>query len=348
VSRHLAVQGASAAIGSPWSPTELADLATELEVAFSHGLGLHGSADDQGTAGGPAPDRAAQHGDPSGSPPSAPSIVFGVEARPDGMRLHTHAVPTHPLDLLMGFAAPPTWHAIGVASGAWAMALDGRGDRRPSAEVARRHVHLVALVDRAGTSVTLLREHGAEPTVECREGRPSASFGLIDDALRRSLGLPTAPPPRTTHELWALLWLDRIAQLAVAGRLERAPWDLVAQLHPLFDALRETGEAAVIGWARDHLVRAGDLLAIERPWGWFLGPARDGATTTAGMTAEMANWMDDGMYARHLLAGMPPMEPVLRDLGALLPDQVLERLVATLRAWGLEPEANQVDPDETA
>jgi hypothetical protein len=56
--------------------------------------------------------------------------------------------------------------------------------------------------------------------------------------------------------------------------------------------------------------------------------------------------MDVGMFARHLLASWPPIEPTLGDLTALLPPDVHERLTATLRAWRLEPDVPAADQEE--
>src|SRR5437763_903862 len=81
------------------------------------------------------------------------------------------------------------------------------------APLSDRSVHLV---DRTGASASTLRLQGEPATVFGLDDQDG--HGRIDDVCRRALSLPTAPPERTTTELWALVWLDRaIAALSCAG-----------------------------------------------------------------------------------------------------------------------------------
>jgi hypothetical protein len=47
--------------------------------------------------------------------------------------------------------------------------------------------------------------------------------------------------------------------------------------------------------------------------------------------------MDDGMFARWVLAGLPPFPPLLRQCARVLAPEVLRRLRRALRGWNLDP-----------
>jgi hypothetical protein len=47
--------------------------------------------------------------------------------------------------------------------------------------------------------------------------------------------------------------------------------------------------------------------------------------------------MDDGMFARWVLGGVPPLPLLLGRCAAVLSPQVVRRLRRALRAWNLDP-----------
>jgi hypothetical protein len=203
-----------------------------------------------------------------------------------------------PVDALLGFTAPPDWHAMGLACSGRAATLAPeepvpRAARRPRPEPVR----VVVFLDRAGRSTTVLRRGGRSETLD------EAPEGLLGDCLRRALGLPTAAPPPSSARFWVAWWLDRVVASLVEphgppeARLARRTWPAVAALHP---ATTSSGHEAVEPSA---LVAATQRLGGEWPWGRLRaeGPPAAGGGTAAGPPCpppDVAAWMDDGMYAR--------------------------------------------------
>jgi len=138
-----------------------------------------------------------------------------------------------PIDALLGFVAPAGWHAIGIVSTGRARPLDDDGLPRSVLRPSRRAprapepARVVLAIARSGMSLSRVRV-GARvfDTTEAVQGR-------VADGLRRAFGLPTAPPPGTSAELWTTVWLDRIVEAAVAADPARLrSWSEVAALHP--------------------------------------------------------------------------------------------------------------------
>jgi hypothetical protein len=233
----------------------------------------------------------------------------------------------HPLDALLGFVAPPGWAALGVATPGTGHALDGD---RPS-----ERVHVTMLLARSGASASVLRR-GDEAT---RLGEPPQ--GLVADACRRALGLPTAAPPPTTAGLWARWWLDRLVQSA-AGRAGGAPvpgWADAIALHPA-GFVPSPGEPAP-----EPAAVAAATLGLADAWPWGRLRARPEVAdllpgpVPSALTPDVAGWMDDGMFARWLLAGLPPAGDLLDACWALLPEAVAARVAATVAGIEPQPEA---------
>jgi hypothetical protein len=232
----------------------------------------------------------------------------------------------HPLDALLGFVAPPEWAALGVAAPGTGHALDG--DRPPE------RVHVTMLIARSGASAGVLRR-GDRAT---RLGDPPQ--GLVADACRRALGLPTAPPPATTVGLWTRWWLDRLVQ-ASAERAPGAPvpgWADAVALHPA-TFVPEPGEPAP-----EAATVASATLGLADRWGWGRLRARPEVADLlpgpmpAALTPEVAAWMDDGMFARWFLAALPPPDDLLDACWGLLPEPVAARVAATVAGAQSEPE----------
>jgi hypothetical protein len=225
----------------------------------------------------------------------------------------------HPLELLLRLAAPPHWRAVGVSCSGRAHPLDARGRTRRGPHPPS--VTVTLLVDRAGESAGLLREGQA---VTALPGRPE---GLVADACRRAFGLPTTPPPPSTAELWALYWLDRIVE--VGSRAGAGPplrtWAAVAGLHPAVDTApppgRDPTPAEVAALARSAV-----RWAAAWPWARLRAEPATLDLPWLDRTPALAAWMDDGMWARWLLSGLPHGD----DLRAAVHDLVCERLAAAI------------------
>ncbi|HVF32494.1 MAG TPA: hypothetical protein VM933_05615 [Acidimicrobiales bacterium] len=227
----------------------------------------------------------------------------------------------HPLDHLLGFVAPESWSAIGLVCYGWASPPSEAG-ARPSEHPERRRVRVVSLLDRSG-------DERATATLDDGTVVDEPGAGTVTDALHRCLGLPTPAPPVGSGELFAAMWLSSIAS---AGR--RLTWSEAVMLHPAMQVLRSGGHRPQV----EELVSCGRSLARAMPWGELRLRAASGVRDGGiGLSADLAAWMDDGMFARWVLGGLPPFTPLLRRCATVLAPEVLRRLRRTLRAWDLDP-----------
>jgi hypothetical protein len=199
----------------------------------------------------------------------------------------------HPVEALLGFVAPRDWRAIGVCS-------TGRAHSPRGTEA----VTVTLLVDRAGATASVLQRGRA---LEVLPGRPD---GVVADACRRALGLPTAPPPGSSVVLWTLTWLERVvaeAHARVPG--QAAPsWAAVARLHPA-----NSGPSDPVGLALD-------AAALAEAWPWSRLRVEPALADLPGSppSPAVAHWMDDGMWARWLIRDLPPAADMLDAVRALL------------------------------
>jgi hypothetical protein len=250
------------------------------------------------------------------------AVTFGFRTLEEGQ---------HPLDLLLGFVAPAPWSGLGVICFGWA-APAAPGDleagrhttsgRRPSTHPGRVRVRVTTLVDRRG------RER-ATTTLEDGSVVDEPGVGTVVDALRRCLRLPTAPPPVGSAELFAALWL---ADLAASRRA--LTWPEAALRHPALRALGSSRSRP----QPEELIGCGRSLHRAMPWEQLRQRAATGRRDAGiGIDADLAGWMDAGMFARWVLAGLPPLPRLLADCAAHLSPDVLRRVRRALRAWNLDP-----------
>jgi hypothetical protein len=241
----------------------------------------------------------------------------------------------HPLDALLGLVAPPDWMALGVAASG--RALDLAGDRRAE------RVHITLLLTRSGASASVLRRgeqvsYPAGPTE-----------GVVADASRRALGLPTAPPPGSTAELWTRWWLDSLVRAALERPAAAPPpsWDEAVALHPASFmgppgpstagcALRPAPPASAPAQAPavEPAELAADTRALAAAWDW--GSLRADPSVVdaprAALTRALARWMDDGMAARWLLATFPLVDDLLDACCSVLPQATARRVERVVTA----------------
>jgi hypothetical protein len=249
----------------------------------------------------------------------------------------------HPLEMLLGFTAPAQWQAVGIHCRARAYDVGPPDDTTgPHATTAAGNdsqpVVVTVLVDRSGHARGLLRRG---PLATRLAGVPE---GAVGDACCRALGLPTPAPPPSTVELWLRIWLDRVVEVAAfAGETDRLPsWEAVAALHPAApvrpggvtprpdldvgdvgladpEALAETTHMLARAWPWDRLRRDPDVVDTARP----------------PLPRTVTSWMDDGMFARWVLADVPGLGALSRSATALLPPPVVSAIGHTIAAAGL-------------
>jgi hypothetical protein len=249
------------------------------------------------------------------APAGALLRVSASDADPPGELAWFPIDPIHPLDLLLGFVAPVHWRALGVSSCGRQHPIGGDGRVMRSADSPR--VRITVLIDRSGGGAGLLRR-GDELTA-----LPGAPDGTVADACRRALGLETAPPPPTTVGLWTRCWLDRLVDtLAPSGGAGAGPgpptWRDLTRLHPASSVTAARWSGLGLGPDADALADATRALADAWPWGRLrTDPA---VVDVPGLLPDprVVAWMDDGMWARWLLAAFPALSDLVDAACSLL------------------------------
>jgi hypothetical protein len=228
---------------------------------------------------------------------------------------------THPFSELAGTLAPDEWTIFGLR-------VTGRSRSLEDPGAPPRPMSSVFLVDRLGREASVLR-HDDEVT------QPDGpAVGTIPDLCRRVLQLPTAPAPPTTSLLWATMWADRIVDRWAQPhrRVDLTTFAHLAILHPAVhepsppDVLAVADPASLARVARPHAAATTweQLRLAHEPL-----PLPDGP-----LDPWIAEWMDDGFFARWTIGAYPPLArttSVLRDqLGDALGRQLLEAMVLLL------------------
>jgi hypothetical protein len=218
-------------------------------------------------------------------------IALGVLAVPDGL---------DPYDLLACAHTSDEWEVLGMVFTGRLLDLPdtahGPARRRPGRSVG------AILVHRDGSSVSVLDDgdHVREIVTEPSEVAP---VGRLADALRRSLGLSTAPPAIGVGAVVARVWLHRVHTVAVDGRPLDA--DVVVALKP----------------------------PMPRSWSELRSQCVDGGWVELTCDPDLAAWMDDGMFSRWCLSAFPDPLDALVDLTELVEPCTAEPLAEALSAW---------------
>ena len=171
----------------------------------------------------------------------------------------------HPFDALLGFVAPEDWEVLGVIAPGWGTHVDtGK----------RQRTRVIYVAARDGEEASLIRFAGDDDASVMRPSEPTV--GRVADCVRRALNLPTAIEP---GESLLALWWHRVLKT------------LVERNHPSFRGEKLGADGIV------------DLIEAAQPTSWnderWNVVQHDGSLLMSG---ELAAWMDDGMFARCLLA----------------------------------------------
>jgi hypothetical protein len=224
-------------------------------------------------------------------PPDGP-VAFALRDLDDPeCILAMHPLPgDDPVVALVGLRTPPDWDGFGVLATGRARHLETDDPPEP--------VTVAVVAERGGATVDALRTaEGVSTSANHGEGR-------VPDAVRRVLGLPTAPPAHTPAALLLLDWVDRVLAAVLDADLGDPPaW---AQLAALY-----RGDPH-IGWSELRARCAAGSFAVP------------------GLSADAAAWMDDGMFSREATVAYPPLSSSLRDLAELLPRRSYALLVDSL------------------
>jgi hypothetical protein len=205
----------------------------------------------------------------------------------------------------------------------WARPLDDSCEILRPGE--RRRARVVCLMTRAGETAGYLRDNS---TILVRE---PPTVGRVVDLMRRCFGLPTPPPELPSDVLLAHMWLNN-----VLSRASRAPrllaWREVALAHPVLEVAAAGGVVVPAAqYPRIMEVGAGIwdwryLLTQAAAPGWLADLLPEGA----------GGWMDEGIFARWLLAAIPGADQLLDRIVPLIEPTAAKRLRSTLTRLGAD------------
>jgi hypothetical protein len=242
-------------------------------------------------------------------------LFLEARAAPDG-RLLTHEIRAR--EGFLGRMAGPAWSAAALVATGRLRSLDAAHE--PPAVLVpglSGGLRIACLVSRRGVTGWRMRL----PDGSFYEEVPEEGFML--DMLRRSLGLPTPPPPTSPAPLDLTAWIASIRTSAlIAG--EPLGWEQAVALHT---ALGDRPVADVD--QAESLIRAPTPPEDWESLRLFVASGFDSDGTPS---PELAGWMDAGMFARWMLRELPPVEEMLADVQASLRPGAYRRLCHLARA----------------
>jgi hypothetical protein len=220
-------------------------------------------------------------------------------------------------DPLVGQHAPPECFAVGAVGTGRMRSLD------PSHEVPAKFVAGLTSDIRMACVVARTGEVGwhMELCDGCEISDPPEE-GRMLDVLRRYMALPTPPPPRPVGRLHAIGWMAGVLERAATTN-RRLRWNEVLGIHPAV-----SGPCAVVEHSPEDVIRRA---SAEASWeslrllvatGWQPGGMPD---------PELARWMDEGMFARWVLASLPELETLIDDVRPVLFPSAARRLAHLAR-----------------
>jgi hypothetical protein len=287
---------------------------------------------------------------------AAPPLAIGVVGDDEGVELHVRALAaTDPVREVLGFRAPDDWTAFGLVSRATSWPIDPseppgrprpdeqdpRGERnldhQPGPDDARTmggHGEGFAYFGTrwGGATFALAR---AEGDVHVGTGTTGGE-GRVADACRRVLGLPTPPPGHDSRQLLAVQWLDALAAAAMAGVPGSLTWAQAVMTNPHARRIAAV-DAGLAAELADNLPAFGNAFRRAFPWAELRARHQAGVDVGLDLEPEHAAWMDDGMFARWVLGGHPPIDELLDIVDQRSSSEISRRVRSTLRAWGLTP-----------
>jgi hypothetical protein len=209
---------------------------------------------------------------------------------------------------ILGWKAPPDCAAVGVVA-TGRMSVDGDGHELPHAlrAGAEHEIRMSCLVTRSGEVASLVELPGGEAIEE------TPAEGRVLDCLKRCLGLPTPPPPVGAEHLDLLQWLVAIIEEATRSP-QQLSWRQIARLHPCGSPPGLGESLPAQSW---ELLR---VLTARRLWGAEL------------LDPDLAQWMDDGMFARWVLASLPAPAELLQRLRPLVAPSAARRLAHSVHS----------------
>ena len=233
----------------------------------------------------------------------------------------------HPSELLIGFRAPDEWHAVGVATGGWAYHVS----ERASPARHRTRVHVVTVLSRTGEFAHRTRVEDDVALGSLLEDPAEQPGGEQVDLLRRTLALPTDPPPCGSEVYWAIEWLSELLGRGADGSIG---WEAVVDAHPFVIMARRFSGGGPDMSDQDLVAAASDLARLLS-WSHLRERLGDGLLEVPELVPADAGWFDDGSFARFVLNRCPPLAMLREQVAARLAPEVARRLGDTLDQLGV-------------
>ncbi|MCE2511476.1 MAG: hypothetical protein J4F50_02755 [Acidimicrobiia bacterium] len=216
---------------------------------------------------------------------------------------------------LIGLRCPP--ETLAVAATAWCETRWPDGCRRSGA--------LAWSVDRQGRSLAMFRERGADDA----EVLSTVAGSLLDGGLR-ALGQPTAPCSSPTVWFPDGVFLQRVSRLlderGALCRRRPLTWDRVSLLYPL-NVVGKPLSACVTRHLRHGFHERNTWSSLRR--GVVEQPASAPAILP-GLAPAVADWLDDGSFARWVLSRVSDAPSTLEWLCGRVHDSLVHALSAAL------------------
>ena len=219
-----------------------------------------------------------------------------------------------------GWSAPPRCRALAMVATGQVRALDDSAEL-PADLVAAvpGGVRMACVVWRTGT----VGWHMVLPDGSVFDETPES--GRVLDVMLRCLDLPTPPPSEPPDVMVAYGWLASLLHGGPPDHL--LGWSEVLDFHPVLAGcsphLSAQMKETVIGFEPGSGSWEEVRLAVAR------GEAGD-----ALVLPELADWMDEGMFARWILGAVRPLEDMLEELRPRLRPSAARRLAHVVRATG--------------
>jgi hypothetical protein len=222
----------------------------------------------------------------------------------------------------LGWAAPPECIAVGVVATGKAHVADTPVEAPvPFAPGVIPGIRMCCLVTRCGeVTWRMTLPDGRSFDDAPREGR-------LLDCLKRCFALPTPPPPAGPGHLLSVFWLGAI--IDEDRRVDRRlTWREISRLHPAAKMMSvRAGMGDEPGYVSE-LIRA-----ASSTWSWEVLRKQAVTDSWAGevVSPELADWMDEGMFARWILGALPAPDELLARLRPHLAPSTARRLAHAVR-----------------
>ena len=217
-----------------------------------------------------------------------------------------HRTLARPDDILLGFALPHRYGALGVIASSVIST---------SPDQAHQDGSLALGLNRRGDTVSMLKT--SERTLTTTNPQ-----GWLMDACLRAVALPTQSCSVAALALPIALWLDRLMVALVHHTGPPLGWSDAVDLCPTPRRWRSL----------DPVDLGITLGSTAQSWRTLRLAAARGAPTPVDVSSKHAAWMDDAMFARWCMGAFPDATSLRCDVDFLAPPAIAEGIEVALRA----------------